>query len=284
MKLIDAFDKAFENSKLEAKNDSPTFLHFENFLDETFFHELEAGWTCQRQKWKASSLQANLDFSRIDIQRGDKQLSELCQGNGAWNEFVADSNSQELYSILFENQIEVFKQLGFVSKKNLEFDPKISDFARFSNTFKQRFFRKINKFVPIAASYQNIVDRFMQTQKVFSICNLAESSQGYKVPVHTDNSYKVIVGLLYFDNIEEGGELVLHGLKQSKHLSDCPRIPSENEVKELQRISPTRNSLVLFVNSNIAYHSVTPFQGELRRFVYVGFGLNNVKSAWKTNL
>jgi hypothetical protein len=281
MKLIAAFQKLFKMQKFEIKENSPTCLHVENFLDTDFFNQLNSDWLLHRKKWNNSKLQSNLNHSRIDIQRGDFELDALCKDSNAWKDFVDDSNSEELFQTMFLNNYKIFEEHGLLKFEKLKFNPKSSDFYTFSNQFWPKVVRKLEKHLKLKSFYNKIRFNLSSHCEVFSICNLAESSQGYTVPPHTDNAYKVIVGLLYFDEVRHGGDLVLHHLKEQMPVSQMPRQPSEALLNQSGKIVPKPNSLVLLVNSNNAFHSVTSYSGELRRFVYVGFGLKHLKSAWK---
>jgi hypothetical protein len=130
--------------------------------------------------------------------------------------------------------------------------------------------------------YIRTVTRRVLGTELYPLVSFSVSKGGYLEPVHTDSRHKVIVGLLYLENLNTGGDLQILKLKNSVPRSACIRYPKPAEVEPVISISPRQNRLVIFLNSNDAYHATTPFDG-LRRFVYLSYAVSREESAFETD-
>ena len=78
------------------------------------------------------------------------------------------------------------------------------------------------------------------------------------------------------------GELTILKDKINSTLEESRQYLEKEQRLIVKKIKPKKGRLVLFLNTNNAYHSVEKFQG-LRRFVYFSFSLSNEESIFKTN-
>ena len=79
-----------------------------------------------------------------------------------------------------------------------------------------------------------------------------------------------------------GGETLFHKLKIKKDLKDCQRYEGETEL--IKKIKPEKNKLVLFINSNDSYHSVSSLKKSTdRNFIYFSFAVKGHENVWETN-
>jgi hypothetical protein len=100
--------------------------------------------------------------------------------------------------------------------------------------------------------------------------------EGYAREVHRDSDARVIVFLLYLNDLEsyvEGGSLKLHGSKNQQHNFDPQPIESDNEV--VKEFSPKAGRLVMFLNTASSYHSVEKMSRSEygRHFLYGAYTL-----------
>ena len=120
--------------------------------------------------------------------------------------------------------------------------------------------------------------RFLHSKSLYVNFDISRSRGGYHIGPHTDNRNKLIIGLIYFNNVEElggqGGELLLHRHKQDLPMSQYVRHPKESDVEIVKRVKPHANLGVFQLNCNNSYHGTTPLHLEngYRRFLYVSVG------------
>ena len=62
---------------------------------------------------------------------------------------------------------------------------------------------------------------------------------------------------------------------------DSPMFPSVENIDEIKKLHVKKNRLVLFLNSNNAWHGTNPFDGE-RRFIYFSIAAGDVESAFES--
>ncbi|MCW5599909.1 MAG: 2OG-Fe(II) oxygenase, partial [Nitrosomonas sp.] len=125
--------------------------------------------------------------------------------------------------------------------------------------------------------------RLLKNDELYITFDIAMAKTGYSVPVHTDNRYKLLALLIYFNDLksEEGGELLLHKHKSIQDSIYLPRYPGEENTEVVKRLLPKKNLGVIVLNCNSSYHSATPFSSnEPRKFVYIGICKRYTKNLW----
>ena len=116
--------------------------------------------------------------------------------------------------------------------------------------------------------------------------HLSIAKCGYDVKVHSDNRYKILFGVLFFNDVpsEEGGQTCFWASRGSHDVRDYPRYPDPEDIQLLSAIEPSAGRLVLGMNSNDGYHSVAEYTGTGRRqFVYFSFFVPDCENVWKVN-
>lgn len=116
--------------------------------------------------------------------------------------------------------------------------------------------------------------------------HLSIAKRGYDVKVHSDNRYKILFGVLFFNDVpsEEGGQTCFWASRGSYDVRDYPRYPDPEDIRLLSAVEPKAGRLVLGLNSNDAYHSVNEYTGRGRRqFVYFSFFVPDCENVWKVN-
>jgi hypothetical protein len=280
MSLTNAFSHLLRERLLPVSVSEPSVIIAENFLEESFFNNLENDWSKFQSFWHSNTLQKNPDSSRIDLQLGDKNFELLKLQSVVWRQFAEDMVSEELFGLLFFQHMSVLQKLGSVSLERVKFNKNANDFLRFGQTMPIKIIRKIDHYTHMKNIFFKLCTALKRPIQIFPMCSLAQATRGYDVPVHVDNRYKFLVGLVYFDSVETGGELVLHKYKNSIPILECSTNPAPCMLEEVFRFKPKKNSLVLIINSKHAYHSVSSFSGEQRRFAYIGYGLRYANNAW----
>ena len=116
--------------------------------------------------------------------------------------------------------------------------------------------------------------------------HLSIAKRGYDVNVHSDNRYKILFGVLYFNDVpvEDGGQTCFWASRGSPDIRDYPRYPNAEDIRLVDAIEPKAGRLTLGLNSNDAYHSVREYTGNGRRqFVYFSFFVPDCENVWKVN-
>ena len=116
--------------------------------------------------------------------------------------------------------------------------------------------------------------------------HLSIAKCGYDVKVHSDNRYKILFGVLFFNDVpsDEGGQTCFWASRGSCDVRDYPRYPDPADIQLLSAIEPKAGRLVLGMNSNDAYHSVREYIGGSRRqFVYFSFFVPDCENVWNVN-
>ena len=103
------------------------------------------------------------------------------------------------------------------------------------------------------------------------------SSNGYGREIHRDSDNRLIVVLLYLNNLGEstfGGELEIYKLKESaKRKNRYSPQPTKDDCELQYLIKPRMGRLVMFVNQFNSYHGVSEMKNDKkgRHFLYGGF-------------
>lgn len=135
------------------------------------------------------------------------------------------------------------------------------------------------------AQLRQSIRRVFQTFRsphLYPSISLSHSKGGYLESVHTDSRHKIFVGLIYFDDMNGEGELSIFKSNDTDlSLYDSPMYPKPEHLDEIKKVKIKRNRLILFLNSNNAWHGTNPFVGE-RKFIYFSIAAGDVESAFES--
>ncbi len=130
-----------------------------------------------------------------------------------------------------------------------------------------------------------LIRRFFKTFRshhLYPSISLSHSKGGYLEPVHADSRHKIFVGLIYLDDMDGEGEISIFKSNQADlSVYDSPMFPGAENIDEIKKLNVKKNRLVLFLNSNNAWHGTNPFDGE-RRFIYFSIAAGDVESAFES--
>ena len=170
--------------------------------------------------------------------------------------------AEEFFNRCILENLDIFRHKGIIST-NLSFNPD----AQLSVAKRQRVNERTQ--LTIAPDF-----------------HLSVAKRGYDVKVHSDNRYKILFGVLYFNDVpsEEGGQTCFWASRGSCDIRDYPRYPDPADIRLLSAVEPKAGRLALGLNSNDAYHSVREYTGSGRRqFVYFSFFVPDCENVWKVN-
>ena len=214
--------------------------------------------------------------SRLNLASGGKELKNFLNYSPDFKLLHNHMTSQIFYESVFKENIDLIKSKGS-TVRNFNFGGEGTDIMRFSPRWSILWFlnklRNIFFMLPFLPSIY--YELFSKKKGIKFGYSLSSAKGGYDVDIHTDNHYKVVVGLLYLNDIDEGcgGLTIFHDSKKVNN-----KMVPTNVVEE---IFPTSGTLTLFVNSPDALHSVTKYVGTKKRnFIYFSFHVEDVTSSW----
>ena len=226
---------------------------------------------------------------RSSIQYGTNQYEIMLKTNKTMNDLHQTLISKNYLDLIFNYFSKDLSRFG-LKKEFLKFNTIIynkykTDFIIGSSILKKvvlKFF-----YNPILRKYK--LRRFIRKfnslffkPTIYPGVSFSKSIGGYSEIPHTDSRHKLFIGLLYLDELKSGGELTILKDKANSKLEDSKQYLEKEQRLIVKKIKPKKGRLVLFLNTNNAYHSVEKFQG-LRRFVYFSFSLSNAESIFNTN-
>ncbi len=247
----------------------------------------------------------NVMGGRRRLSSDDPEFYSFINKSKYWSEFYNSINSKEF----IDNAISLFKEdfdlyNSAIDIRGFQFD---SEFLKHKAKKKNFMIVKANKtFVGLVSSkllLRIILDRIVKKVTEFFLrfrpqrnkttlyvhFDISAAHNGYSREVHHDNDDRVIAMVFYLsDHVEDnrsGGEFAIHKYKENRHLSKCEAHPKEEDVIEVKRILPAKNTGVIFLSTPNSYHSVPFIENaeHWRKFVYIGITVDNRK-AWENSL
>lgn len=266
--------KNFEN--IQFVEDPYPHVVIDNFLSQEHFEKLKASFPSE-ELFKQNK---RLEFhgGRIDLQKGDPLMEKFLSQTPEWNELFSAINSPGFFDIFKKNWIPLINKFGGISDQDKAKMVDENDYE-FIPPKPIRIVKRLIRDTGLRWVINKIKAVF-EGNSYYIVYILGKSNKGYYVEPHTDNRYKSIVFLLYFDEIENGGQLIVHNSVQ-KDLPDYKRYPLDSELSHKATVKSMPNRLVGFINCNKAYHSTTPWTDGSRRHIYISIAKKNHESMWK---
>lgn len=259
------------------------FYTFDNVLDDKFFESVSNQFSNNKDKYGSKGWNGK----RVSLQLGTKDFENYTNKNKKIKELsdylISEKCFNELNQLFNKKKVQLEVKDKYID--NISFTNKFTEFTITSNILKKiiikfiywPLIRKLN----IRYLYRKVFN-FFQNPTAYPLLSINLSMGSYLEPVHLDSRHKLIVGLLYFDNIEKGGEISVFKKKEKDNIKNYIKYPKENDLKVLTKIKSKSNRLVIFLNSNNAYHGTNDFKG-IRRFIYFSYAIKNEESCFKTN-
>ena len=122
-------------------------------------------------------------------------------------------------------------------------------------------------------------------KKVELLYGFSKAGNGYNQAIHRDSDSRLIVFLLYLNDIPanaNGGNLDLY--KKIGKITEIEN-PSENSLEKITSIAPKEGRLVIFKNDDDSYHGVKTMKNYInyRHFIYGAFTILNDKCPFISN-
>lgn len=136
------------------------------------------------------------------------------------------------------------------------------------------FFRALNFLLRHGLAISHI---FLRKRVIVPLWDYSMAKNGYGREVHRDSDSRVVVFLIYLNEIgaeADGGGLTLYNSSVCEKKIWSPR-PVAHDVSPLQTLKPKAGRLVIFLNTANAYHSVDTMNNSdrSRHFIYGGYTL-----------
>ena len=233
----------------------------DNFLDRSQCDEL----INEADDLTTNKIKSKFHENRLVMTCASLEFIELCDKSRIWKDLITKLMSQNFFDFCCDN-LEINKKKFFLKnffyKKNLKgFEKKAKKISNISLLMLPtisiikflvfRFFKyfEFNLFKIKYLFKKNIIELLFD----YSI-----AGNGYKREIHRDSDERLIVFLLYLndlDNNTEGGELEIYNYLKTNSKKINPT-PSVNDCALIEKIKPSAGKLVIFKNDDTSFHAV----------------------------
>ncbi len=278
----------FRSERINKSKDPYPYFYIDDFLPKHLFEKIK---TQAADFVKSSS--SVMHGNRRYVLSTSYKFKDFIKKSNIWSEFFSKISSQES----FDKIIEILKEIDPEYVQNNLFSHK-SSVKEVISPEKHPFFSKISKFKDIKLGFCSIKAIFaylirfifrkilmvlkVNTYLLFNsvpvqlLADISLANDGYGREIHRDSDNRVVVFLFFMSDHAvnaEGGELGMYSLKNHSQDKSFPPQPLGNECLLKQSIKPKSNRLVVFLNSDEAYHDVKVMKGHTssRLFIYGGF-------------
>jgi hypothetical protein len=224
---------------------------------------------------------------RLAVVFGSKSYRKLIKEQRMFSKLHSNIIDEVFLSEVYDAFADKFDKFGLKKEyQNLKKSPlkaSKSEFFVSENILKRIFVKLV--YNPIIRGkqiriYLRKLEAMLFGTYLYPSISISRSTGGYQEPAHVDARHKVFVGLIYLDDMVDEGELFLYN-NTNHSIYDSPMYPDNEELTLFQTVYPKKNRLVLFLNSNNAYHGTGSFSGE-RKFIYFSFAAAGVESAFES--
>ena len=255
-------------SNFKIYNDPFPILEFNNFLNI-------------EESKIATDILKNSDFDEIkdggrkNVRKGSKNFYYFLEKNKVFKDIYYFLNNEEIFNYFAKKlkNISNGSSLKF-EIKNLpnKFKPDFYEYKR--DIHKFNFFQRLKSFTykKIPKRIQNLFN-FYFFDLVFCY-----AKKGYQTPIHRDKNSRIIVFLLYLNNLTENDGGCLEIYKNVKKFENQNIvIPNSDDVYLKHKIKPEAGKLIVFQSNPVSFHKAQPLNNDLaeRAFCYGSYTLNN---------
>ena len=231
--------------------------------------------------------------NREDLTSSSLAYNQLLLYSENWKNFANKINSKEFFEMCCD-------KLGVDSGKfNIKNHFNISSPTRNQKIYKMMSSLKIN-LIPSKSLlkyltyriYRDLI-RKIKFSNLFNISkkpiellySYSKAGNGYTREIHRDSDSRLIVCVLYLNELPETGEGgsfdVYKRVKEDKNLAQ----PSYASCEKIENIKPEAGKLIIFLNEDNSYHAVSEMKNYegFRYFIYGSFTLLADKSNFIKN-
>jgi len=223
------------------------------------------------------------------------EFNELISNSSDFKNLTEKLNSNEFFETCLE-KLSINKN-NFIIKNFF----KIKNPSKFHKFYKRLNNLKLN-FLPARSLAKYLIFRcyryccrkikfssifYPKKKPVELLYDFSIASNGYSKDIHRDSDNRLVVFLLYLNDLPinnnaNGGDLEIYKLA---HGSKNSTQPSKETCEKIESIKPEAGKLIVFLNNNESFHAVSEMQNfkDCRYFFYGGFTLLNHKNPYITN-
>ena len=223
---------------------------------------------------------------RMSVLYGSKSYLNLMQRNEfkRLHDYLVDP---KLLKKIHETFKHYYSDFGLLDEfHNIESLPYVTSRTEFfiadsklKKAFIKFFYNPIVRGAGFRPAIRKIL-RYIRPPFLYPTISLSHSRGGYLEPVHVDSRHKIFVGLIYLDDMDDEGEVsIFNSTDQELSLYESPMFPPTELVREYKKVSVKKNRLLLFLNTNNAWHGTNSFVGD-RKFIYFSIAAGDVESSF----
>ena len=274
------------NNEVFAETSSFPYLVVDDFLPDDLVAKIDENWEVLDNYYHHFANGGN----RKSVQFGTNKFTNLVNSNAFFCAVYKRIINIEFLSEIYQKFQPFFDKFGlkdeFRDFSNISFKDSKTDYLVTDSLFKKAlikfFINPIVRKFGIRGVLRGLIFRWTQPG-CHALLSFSKSQQGYREAPHVDARHKIFVGLIYLDDMDhEGGLNIYKNKSNDSDIKESPMFPREDQIELEKRVQPKRNRLVLFLNSNNAWHGTEPFKDKSRRFIYFSFGARWVESAFET--
>jgi len=242
------------------------FLNYKSYSDPFPIFEI-TNFLSKKEAQLACEILDKADIDEIvmenrkNIRKGTENFKNFLIKNKFMNDLYKFFNNEKQYEYWLEKLISLTNESKLKYKllsrpKNFK-----EEYSVYKNTLHNKnLIKKISNYVSkkFSSIYQKL-NQFYFFEMVFAI-----AGKGYKMKTHTDKPTRIIVFLLYLNNLneDEGGSLEVYS-----------RQNHNEELKIHHKFKPEAGKLIVFLSNPISFHNVEEMRKDLtsRKFIYAAY-------------
>jgi len=199
-----------------------------------------------------------------------KKITEQSFFNFCVDQLNLDVKSDNYCNYNFYNKTE-FSNIELAYKKLIENEISSLKTSTLAKIVLFRLFKNLEKKILF---FKSLINKKKYIELLY---DYSQSGNGYSREIHRDSDSRLIVFLLYLNDLDDkaiGGNLEIYKLKSDNNKDFVPR-PKYDDCILMETIKPKTGRLVIFSNTDNSYHAVSQMKGSdtRRHFLYGGFSL-----------
>ena len=208
---------------------------------------------------------------RKNIRMGTEKFSNITKENNILSGIYKFFNDEKIFNIIYKDLEKISKD----SKKKFTLINKPKHFKHRFFAYKKsihnnNYIKKISNFL-----FKKILKKisYFKDQFYFEM-NYSLALKGYKLNTHTDKKTRMIVFLLYLNELDDkGGDLEIYSQNKSSH----------KEFNIERSFKPKVGKLIVFLSNPISFHNVSKIEKEnTKRYFCYGSYAAKTDMEWRS--
>tara|TARA_Y100000591_G_C21847552_1_gene709564 strand:+ start:3065 stop:3865 length:801 start_codon:yes stop_codon:yes gene_type:complete len=226
---------------------------------------------------KNSSFDEMVMSGRKNIRKGTAEFSNFIDKHKIFRDLYNFLNDKEQYLYLYDVLTKISKdsQLKYSALQIAnKFDKNYYEYKR--DIHSGNLLKKLFNFAKLKTPY---LIKKLFTSLYFEM-SFSFAKRGYKLKTHRDKNTRIIVLLIYLNDLEEqdGGYLEIYSDKNIENNN----VKGENNFDLKMKIKPESGKLVAFISNPNSFHNVSEIKHQnVERFFCYGSYSSNNEIIWK---